>query len=264
MIDFDKMFSELNKRLDIDLNTPVDFTLASESFRPVNWEYVFTLGDSRIDFDETGIFLNENGIKKRVIVYIRDWTIFNVDNQSLPKYHLIWCTTLKQMYNQNKFSKYVASTNTNGKFKINLIIDGEVKPSEENLQVCKHCLKKMNWQNYKNSSNKNEIYQNFNLQTFFKEYNINLIDLPINPKYTDENAPLNNYTDDWHKISAQMKRLKNYTCEDCGQYFPNGKGLHVHHINTMKSDNRPSNLQVLCPNCHQKKHNHNILKTNWS
>lgn len=51
--------------------------------------------------------------------------------------------------------------------------------------------------------------------------------------------------------------LKEYKCECCGISKWNGKhlALQLHHINGIHNDNRLSNLQILCPNCHSQTDN---------
>jgi Zn finger protein HypA/HybF involved in hydrogenase expression len=51
--------------------------------------------------------------------------------------------------------------------------------------------------------------------------------------------------------------LKEYKCELCGISEWNGKplSLQLHHINGVNNDNRLSNLQILCPNCHSQTDN---------
>jgi Zn finger protein HypA/HybF involved in hydrogenase expression len=51
--------------------------------------------------------------------------------------------------------------------------------------------------------------------------------------------------------------LKEYKCECCGITEWNGKplSLQLHHINGIHNDNRLSNLQLLCPNCHSQTEN---------
>lgn len=45
-----------------------------------------------------------------------------------------------------------------------------------------------------------------------------------------------------------------YECAECGLSEWNGKfiSLELHHINGVNTDNRPENLQLLCPNCHSQ------------
>ena len=47
-------------------------------------------------------------------------------------------------------------------------------------------------------------------------------------------------------------KLKEDKCEDCGNSYWNNKKLplELHHINEDPNDNRITNLQILCPNCH--------------
>ncbi|MBR1730656.1 MAG: HNH endonuclease [Selenomonadaceae bacterium] len=265
--DFLKKAEEIYKLMGINPDEKVNFSLKND--QDVSDEWIDPLipgieiyaNDPRFKYTDEGLFYEG----KRIILYIRDQVIYSSDWTGEFKYHLVWCTTLKTKHKQDSFGKYVVSSSTNGIFKVNHIENNKVvKSADEELHVCKHCLQKLNWKGYRNSSNKNYIYENFSLEEFFQVYgNDNIGQINVLPFDTDKTAPLNNYTDDWSEISAQQKRLKKYTCELCGKRFPNGKGLHVHHINTLKSDNRSSNFQVLCPDCHQKMHpDHKILDSN--
>ena len=59
------------------------------------------------------------------------------------------------------------------------------------------------------------------------------------------------------KTRLVKEGLKEYKCECCGISKWNGKPLtlQLHHINGIHNDNRLSNLQLLCPNCHSQTEN---------
>lgn len=59
------------------------------------------------------------------------------------------------------------------------------------------------------------------------------------------------YTDDWRKIRKEKKK-KNPFCEECRRE----EFLTVHHVDENPKNNEDKNLQVLCWECHAKKHEH--------
>ncbi|MBC6414263.1 MAG: HNH endonuclease [Chromatiales bacterium] len=75
------------------------------------------------------------------------------------------------------------------------------------------------------------------------------------PKYTEGNAPLNNYTSDNTEIRKRIIKKRGTRCSECKVDMA-GKmeGLHMHHINKERPNNREENLQLLCALCHKKIH----------
>ena len=67
----------------------------------------------------------------------------------------------------------------------------------------------------------------------------------------------------WRKFSESIRRHRHYVCERCGQ-----PGNFVHHIHPLTERNvsdpdialNPSNMQLLCRQCHEEIHNR-IAKT---
>ena len=59
------------------------------------------------------------------------------------------------------------------------------------------------------------------------------------------------------QLREQIARRDNYTCQWCGRYMPDKVGLHIDHIVPVSKGGKsvPSNLQVLCSICNQKKGN---------
>ena len=83
----------------------------------------------------------------------------------------------------------------------------------------------------------------------------------------DISNPLNNifnyyeYTDYFSTHSKHLKDHAKWVCEECGADKSKDPGnLHTHHINGIKTDNKPSNLIVLCYDCHSKKPGHGTLR----
>ncbi len=185
---------------------------------------------------------------RRVILYIRDQVQYG-DKTSEYKFHLVDCTTLKIMRNQNRYGKYVVSTSTNGKFKVNRIINNRPTEIEAELHVCKNCLKQLRRRGY------NFAYKNFSIEEFFRIMEDNSGNFHYLPTETDSTAPTNVYPKDWDKIARRFKEKHNYTCQECGKKSPS---VEVHHKNELKWDCSESNLEVLCRDCHQTKHSHNI------
>lgn len=57
------------------------------------------------------------------------------------------------------------------------------------------------------------------------------------------------------ELREKIALRDNYTCQICGKYMPDGVGLHIDHIISIKKGGKsiPSNLQVLCSKCNGKK-----------
>jgi len=195
---------------------------------------------------------------QKILVYIRDQR-YSYDLEY--KFHIANCSTLIDAQRNQKYDKYVASVNVNGKFKVNLIHGNSwvEKDKEVKLNVCKNCLTALDYKGYRqNYGIKQAIYNSFSIDDFFQIYKKQTLK---KPKHTNITAPINNYTPDFNTIANDLKSNKKYTCENCHKVFSQDKKfLHVHHIDGIKSNNSIRNLKVVCIGCHADEPGHGHMK----
>jgi len=198
---------------------------------------------------------------RRVLVYIRDR---NIDRYALEgfRYHVAECETLKGMRRNQRFSRYVVTTRTDGRFVVNLFSNGEQEERLLEIPVCKNCLKSLDWKSYKGLSwnEKEACWKAFDPNEFLDKYGSRVKGLPTQ---TPESAILNQYPQDWSEISRRTRERAHWTCERCRLVFTEPltrRWLHVHHRDGNKANSTPSNLEALCLGCHQQEFGHDHLK----
>ena len=201
------------------------------------------------------LYIKDNGFKS--IVDIRN----NPDEGK--KFHIGWCKTLEKMDNKHRFDRYVTTIKDDGEF---IIDTAEEKEFKAKLNVCKNCLDYLHYKGYdfkKHSpTQKKEAVKNFNIKKFFSEAEGIVRYLKI-PERKAETTPIDIRGPEYTIIANQLKKEKNYTCEDCSVYLgcsKNRKYLHAHHINGRKYDNSRINLKILCVDCHLNKYHNG---THW-
>jgi hypothetical protein len=217
-----------------------------------------------IDVDAKDIVFESDGTFSfkgvRVVIYIRDVANYGGTRADLPRYHMLQCKTIQGKKADGTFDRYVVNAEPNGCFKIKSITNNRATERFEDLRVCQNCLSEVRFWGFHHGlaeAAKEQIVSSFKPKDFFEAYPMSLFEeLPV---YDVESYPTNVYPPDFPQIAERLKRVRNFTCEDCGDWLKDQclrPFLHVHHRNAQKSDNRPVNLEVVCYECHAKKPGH--------
>ena len=226
-----------------------------------------------IEVDIDDIEIRPNGLLyyKGILVSlnIQDVNQSINDEFRLSKLHVSYCQTLEDMKNAGRIKRYVSSSRSDSIRKIRFITNGSYvsRTEERALDVCKHCLSKLKWENYHsqlNAHEKEQIVASFSLEKFYKTYEPQFYQDLIGIIYNEnESIPANIYQKNWVGLSYKFRKSKNWRCDSCHKDCSQKRSeLHVHHINGDKSDNSRINLSALCYACHaqQPLHEHMLRK----
>jgi hypothetical protein len=214
------------------------------------------------------INIHDNGLlsykKRQVLLYIQDhgWNVAKalIDGSQGKKYHVAYCKTLEQMNAGGRYNRYVIKHDISGTFYIDGInsTTKEHESGDAKLQVCKNCLRHLNYQEYdKVYYEKKQIFENFSLNTFFETYQQHFLH---KPKY-QAGEKKSVYSNDWEQQSQSYRNAVQWQCEKCQVNLLHHKYLlHTHHINGVKGDNNRANLIALCIECHANEPNHEHMR----
>ncbi len=237
------------------------------------------LDDSRPKLDPIDIELSGRGIEapldeievsadgllgyrgRQVVLYIQDhgWNVAEVirNGEAGRKFHIADCGTLEDKRQKGTFERYVVRNNTSEYFYITGTDSFQRRKMEGNarLKVCKNCLRKLFNQEY--IKDRERVFSNFDLKEFFQRYEAHFISKPrrLAGQFDGE------YSEDWGRISTSYKCGRDFICEDCRVNLRDHTGLlHVHHLDGVKTNNRPSNLKALCAVCHGEQPGHGHMR----
>ena len=215
----------------------------------------------RVD-EKTGALINDYG--RTIVVYIKDNTFkfinYPLDSVDLKKVHLTWCRTLQSMEKKGRYDRYVGTQSKTNKYTIEVATgSGSTEEIENYLRPCKNCLKQVKFKGRESFSS--HFLKNFHIREWFEYCDKHNVIPPKKTRHTPTTYPGSEYTKEYEEIAKKLKKQCKYTCQHCSKnYAQNKSKLDCHHINGVKGDNRPENLQILCVNCHKKQTNHGHYK----
>jgi hypothetical protein len=228
----------------------------------------------RSDIQSVGPYLTYRG-EHLAILYILNSNSSGSDlenndpGKSTPRFHLTWCRTLEQMTQRKRFDRYVLSRSESNLFRVEALErDPEaVKQLGERrildgirLFPCQNCLGELGYKGFDLKQPKPfrlDQVNEFLIKIFLEENDGNLTVMKHLPKTLAHNAKGGGYTQDFPEVSRRIREEHDWTCTECGINMREKKaGLHAHHINGVKHDNRAANLKVLCALCHREVDQH--------
>lgn len=247
-------FSHLHKVAETLEAVPVPFSLIR--FSRIDSIEALLLEGVEIDLaeiDSSAGLLTYQG--RQVLLYIPDQgnnitAVLDGDRAAGKRFHVAYCETLVTMRAQNRFERYIATTDVSGEFSVHGFdyYQGEASGTAR-LHVCINCLKLLNYKQAKVSGPASKVRDAFDLAEFFNTYSSCF---PFLPSRTRADADSSNYTADWSAISERVRGERDWSCELCHVSLSAHRSfLHVHHIDGVKNNNNHQNLKVLCAACHR-------------
>lgn len=194
--------------------------------------------------------LEVNGLKCCIYIKNQSQGVNPYSRTSTYRFHLCNCKTIQDMVLKGRKDRYVATSREDGIFPVNA--QNYYKEILVSLNLCKNC---------KDILIGNGMYEEpFSIKNFYKEYQP---DIPKTFKREEQVSITKKYAPDHTELAKKYKESVYYKCQGCGVDCSHHHSyLHMHHINGEGTDNKRSNLKILCVVCHMEQPFHDHMKGN--
>lgn len=244
------------------MNLPKEFpelkTLLEKMRAPFRkFEPLIEIEPVPVDREEYDVIDEEIPIvqNRKTVLYLEDAWTYNIRWNKYPKYHVLHCRTLQDMQKNGHYSRYLATTRTDGQFSVKLSADEE--RSLFKLNLCKNCLEMLKEQYGTNvfPVDPGAFPLADWLETIDNAEEFDLTNLP--------NEAFDYLSKDWKNRSLACREKASWTCQQCNVNLETDRHLlHAHHQwGTQYND--PEDLIALCIHCHSQQSGggHKILAT---
>ena len=189
---------------------------------------------NRLLFEDNKIFyIDDDGVKRRGFMYKKAFYFEYQGQTNKPKFHVCKC---KAIDNFGRESYRFANAEPIKVYSRNARKEVMV----EHLELCGYCKKMLI------ISEALRVRDSTDFVALLKE--AGEVKEPI-----EEEVDIFGYVKNWEQISLDFRRRHDFTCARCGVTVNEGfdyQYIHTHHLNGNKLDNKESNLECLCIQCH--------------
>ncbi len=201
----------------------------------------------RILFEDGGIFyIDDDGIKRRGFMYKSAFYFEWQGSKRTPKFHVCKCQAIESFgRNAYRFANAepikVFSSNARKEVLV------------EHMDLCGYCRSMLIAEEAMRVSDSTDFVEILKEAGDVRE-----------PEQLE--LDFYGYVKDWESISFAYRSTHHFTCERCGVHVEDGfdhQFMQTHHKNGNKTDNRETNLECLCIQCHSEVddvHRHNFSR----